>query len=189
MMKKGIAVLLIAFMTLSLVACVGQNLTGTWEVTEATGEKTEKLIGTTLEFKGNNFSWKSGKKNILSGIFRTTGNTLYLGDDKETVSVNGNFMTIKDGSGELKLVRMVVGSWVVKSAEGEGTENLIDAVMEFKKNGTFTLKSGKTKLLSGKYTFDGTTLEYEGVKAALSFDGSQMTLKNDTQTIIFEPKS
>lgn len=189
MMKKGIAVLLIAVMALSLVACAGKNLSGLWEVTEATGEKTENLIGTTLEFKGNNFIWKSGKKNILTGIFRTTGNTLYLGDDKETVAINGNFLTLKDGSGELKLVRSVEGSWVVKSADGEETENLADAVMEFKKNGTFTLKSGKTKLMSGKYTFDGTTLEYDGVKAALTFDGNRMTLKNDTQTIIFEPKS
>lgn len=110
-MKKTIAVLLVAIMVLSFVACGGSSVTeaelvGTWTVTEANAEGGEILVGTTLTFNSDKtYDWTLMGMSFMSGTFEMRGGFLYLDDQKEMVSINDNTMTIKDASGDMTLVK------------------------------------------------------------------------------------
>lgn len=109
-MKKAIAVVLVAIMVLSFVACGSStsaaDLVGSWTVTEANAEGGDVLVGTVLSFKEDmTYDWSIQGMSFMSGTYEMRGGFLYLDDQKEMVSVNGDTMTIKDASGDMTLVK------------------------------------------------------------------------------------
>lgn len=110
-MKKTISVLLVAVMLLSLVACGGgikqEQIVGAWKVTAAKGNSdVQNLVGAYLNLmSGGSYFWTVNGVIALNGTYRLSGSRLYLDDDYANISLNGDTLTLKDGSGEITLVR------------------------------------------------------------------------------------
>ena len=109
-MKKTIAVLLVAVMALSLVACGGaskEQLIGTWEVTSANvGEDGDLMVGSTMTFDENDqFEWSVMGFTVMSGSYEINGRYLVLDGENTIFSIDGDTMTIKDASGDMTLTR------------------------------------------------------------------------------------
>ncbi len=103
-MKKTIAILLIAVMALSFVACAGKKLVGKWELTEVDGKSTVKA-GITWEFTDDskyivdpNPEAPADEKTLTEGRFEVKGNKLYLDGETEgfyKFTVNGDTLKIE----------------------------------------------------------------------------------------------
>lgn len=107
-MKKIIAVLLVAALMLSFLACgvKKEELVGTWEATDVKIDDGDLLIGSILKFDENDhYSWKLGNYTLMEGTYRISGSFVYLDDQKELFSISGDTLTITDSSGSMTLVR------------------------------------------------------------------------------------
>ncbi len=109
-MKKTIAIALVAVMLLSFVACSGgvtkESLVGNWEVTSVKLDGGDDLIGTVLSFdEDNHYDWKYSGITFMSGEYKISGSFVYLDEEKELFTINGDTLTIKDASGEMTLTR------------------------------------------------------------------------------------
>ncbi len=108
-MKKAVAVLLIAVMALSFIACSSikkEELVGTWEVTSANAENGDALVGTIMTFdEDNQYKWTMGNYTLMSGEYKISGTYVYLDKEKELFTINGNTLTVKDASGEMTLIK------------------------------------------------------------------------------------
>ena len=95
-MKKTVAILLIAVMALSLVACAGKKIVGKWELTDYQGEDDlgEKMKGYVFEFKDDGTYTIAG---IKAGTYKVQGSKLFFNDDTKEyykLSISGNTMKI-----------------------------------------------------------------------------------------------
>ena len=109
-MKKTISVLLAAVLLLSFVACgLGikkEELVGTWKVKSVKIEDGELLVGSTMTFDENDrYTWEAMGFTIMEGTYRISGTYVYLDDEKELFTLDGDTLTIKDASGEMTLTR------------------------------------------------------------------------------------
>ena len=109
-MNKTISVLLAAVLLLSFAACgkaiVKEELIGTWEVQSVKLEDGDALIGSTLTFdKNDHYEWKLMGFTIMEGTYRISGTYVYLDDEKEIFTLDGDTLTVKDASGEMTLTR------------------------------------------------------------------------------------
>ena len=107
-MKKIIAVLLVAVLMLSFLACgvKKEELVGTWEVTSAKVDNGDQLIGTIMTFDENDhYSWKMGNYTLMQGEYKISGSFVYLDDQKEIFSISGDTLTVTDASGSMTLDR------------------------------------------------------------------------------------
>jgi hypothetical protein len=95
-MKKTVAILLIAVMALSFVACAGKKIIGKWELTDYQGEDElgARMKGYTFEFKDDGTYTIAG---MPAGTYEVKGNKLFFNGDKDEyykLSISGNTMKI-----------------------------------------------------------------------------------------------
>ena len=96
-MKKTVAILLVAIMALSFVACASKKIVGKWELTEYKGETDstiQMLMNQTFEFKDDGTYTIMG---IEAGTYKVKGGKLFFdGDTKEyyNLSFSGDTMKI-----------------------------------------------------------------------------------------------
>ena len=102
---------MIAVLVLSCVACGGgitkEQIVGTWGVTEAKGDSDVKLLlSSQITFKSDGtYDWSYMGTTFMSGTYSVSGSHLSLDEAGMQIKINGKIMTLKDGSGELTLVK------------------------------------------------------------------------------------
>lgn len=105
-MKKTVAILLVAVMALSFVACASKKIVGKWEVTDITGDGSEYsglLKGATYEFNSDGTYKIAHPLGVSNGTYKVKGSKLFLDDDnKEYIKLSFSGDTMKwtgtDGS-------------------------------------------------------------------------------------------
>ena len=113
-MKKTVAILLIAVMALSFVACAGKKIVGEWELTKVEGKAAVKEgITWTFAEEGNYIvdtepDKPAEEKKLTEGLYEVKGSKLYL--DGETdgyykLSFSGNTMTLKGAEATLTFTK------------------------------------------------------------------------------------